>query len=396
MIKYNMITPEGTKDSLFQECIIRRDIEGKSCGIFRERGYHEVVTPGIEYYDVFDLAGAAIPQHEMYKSTDHRGRLVVFRPDLTLPIARLAATRLKNHEKPIRLYYNQTIYRNRPDLSGRSDESTQTGIELLGIDGIRADLEAIVTAVQTLSACGVNFRLEIGHASLFHNLADRLNVSDTVKEDLRCTIESKNYAALNDILDKIPPSLYRDGIKALPRLFGGKEVFQKAAQYCVEKEAEKTLTYLQKLYVALCQLGLGDKIMIDLGLTQRNDYYTGVIFSAYVEGHGAAVLLGGRYNHLLEKFNAPMPAVGFGLDVDAVASILLDRQELALSPPNVVIFGEDGYEIEGQLLLAKLTATGKICENALFATWEETLVYAKARNIAKAVYVGEVTKEVCL
>lgn len=116
MKKFNKITPEGTKDILFEECLSQRTVSERLTHIFKMRGYNEVITPGMEYYDVFDAPNAAIPQYEMYKSTDNKGRLIVFRPDLTLPIARLTATRLQAMEKPIRLYYNQPIYRNRKDL----------------------------------------------------------------------------------------------------------------------------------------------------------------------------------------------------------------------------------------------------------------------------------------
>lgn len=106
MKKFNKITPEGTKDILFEECLAQRTVSGRLAQVFRMRGYNEVITPGLEYYDVFDAEDAAIPQYEMYKSTDNKGRLIVFRPDLTLPIARLTATRLQSVEKPVRLYYS--------------------------------------------------------------------------------------------------------------------------------------------------------------------------------------------------------------------------------------------------------------------------------------------------
>ena len=185
MKKFNKITPEGTKDILFEECLSQRTVSERLTHIFKMRGYNEVITPGMEYYDVFDAPNAAIPQYEMYKSTDNKGRLIVFRPDLTLPIARLTATRLQAMEKPIRLYYNQPIYRNRKDLSGRSDETTQAGIELLGASGLKADIEVIAAAVEALSACTENFRLEIGSAKFFGPLADELPVSADKKEDIR-------------------------------------------------------------------------------------------------------------------------------------------------------------------------------------------------------------------
>lgn len=392
MKRFNKVTPEGTKDILFEECLAQREISTRLERVFKMRGYNEVITPGIEYYDVFDLENAAIPQYEMYKATDNKGRLIVFRPDLTLPIARLTATRLQSMEKPVRLYYDQPVYRNRKDLSGRSDESTQAGIELLGAAGLRADLEVIAAAVDALSACTEDFRLEIGNARFFQALADELPISDDVKEDIRLTIESKNYAALGDMLDALEPSACTEAIRKLPRLFGREEVFKEAESFCKGHPVlSETLAYTKKLYNALSALGLGDRLMVDFGLVQRNDYYTGVVFSAYVENHGDAVLMGGRYDNLLKQFDAPMPAVGFAADVDALAALLLEKEPAKGVPtPDVLIHAENGQEIRAQLLLRELTAKGKICETSVFETAEEARACAARRNIPEVIVLTEV------
>ena len=223
MRTYSKITPEGARDLLFEECRARREAQARLSRVFSLRGYREVITPGLEYFDVFNLPGAAVSQQEMYKCTDNHGRLLVFRPDSTLPIARMAASRLQGQEKPLRFFYSQTIYRNRPDLSGRSDESAQMGIELMGAGGIRADLEVIAAAVAALSACVPDFRVEIGHARFFQALADQLPLSLEDKETLRDTIESKNYAALSELLDPLGDLPPARAMAQLPRLFGGEE-----------------------------------------------------------------------------------------------------------------------------------------------------------------------------
>ncbi|MDD3262083.1 MAG: ATP phosphoribosyltransferase regulatory subunit, partial [Oscillospiraceae bacterium] len=164
MKKNNLITPEGTHDLLFEECLARRAVENKLTNAFRTRGYNEVMTSCLEYYDVFDPDISGISAEEMYKMTDRRGRLIVMRPDSTLPIARLVATRLQNHQLPLRLFYTQPVYRSNPGLAGRLDENAQAGIELMGASGIRSDLEVLTTAVEALSACCPDFRLELGHA----------------------------------------------------------------------------------------------------------------------------------------------------------------------------------------------------------------------------------------
>ena len=99
MRTYNKVTPEGTKDLLFEECLIHRAVERKLTAVFAARGFHEVVTPGMEFMDVFDPEVSGIAPEIMYKMSDRRGRLIVMRPDSTMPIARLAATRLQKEEK---------------------------------------------------------------------------------------------------------------------------------------------------------------------------------------------------------------------------------------------------------------------------------------------------------
>lgn len=391
MKNYSKITPEGTRDILFEECLAQREAQRRLSRIFSLRGYHEVLTPGLEYYDVFSLPGAALPQQEMYKTTDNHGRLLVVRPDSTLPIARMAASRLQNSPRPLRLFYDQRIYRNRPDLSGRSDECAQMGIELLGAAGLRADLEVISLAVEALSACVEDFRVEIGHARLFPALANRLSLSAERREELRLAIESKNYGMLSELLDPLGGSPEVEAMKRLPRLFGGEEVLQEAEHWCTDEDSREMLAYLKRLYSALKQLGLGDRLMVDLGLVQPNDYYTGAVFSAYVENHGDAIFSGGRYDDLCGKFGAPMPAVGFAMDLDAAAALLHDPLVTA-EAPEALIYGEPGFEIRAQKLAAKLTAEGKRCEVSIFDTLEETLSYAGERNIPKVFRVMETTE----
>ena len=394
MRTYSKITPEGTRDLLFEECRARREAQERLSRLFNLRGYREVITPGLEYFDVFNLPGSAISQQEMYKCTDNHGRLLVFRPDSTLPIARMAASRLQGREKPLRFFYSQTIYRNRPDLSGRNDESAQMGIELMGAGGIRADLEVISTAVAALADCVPDFRVELGHAKFFQALAEQLPLSPEAKEALRDTIESKNYAALSEQLDPLGDLPAARAMAQLPRLFGGEEALEEAGRWFQDGETREILDYLKRLYHALGQLGLGDRLMVDLGLVQRNDYYTGVVFSAYVHQRGDAVLLGGRYDSLCEKFGDPMPAVGFSLDLDAVAD--LQASSLEEVPPQALVFGETGCEIQGQRLADSLTNQGVSCETSLFETEEETLQYAKEKGISKVYLVGAQTREIDL
>ena len=155
MKKNLKITPEGMKDFLFAECSAMDDVCGKIEKVFTKGGFKKVITPGIEFYDIFSMECSGIDQQSMFKSVDNKGRLLVMRPDSTLPIARMVSSRLKNSIMPVRLYYKQAVYRNNPTLMGRRNEFMQMGVELLGVKGKRADLEVLSTAIREIGRAHV-------------------------------------------------------------------------------------------------------------------------------------------------------------------------------------------------------------------------------------------------
>lgn len=296
MKKFNLITPEGTRDLLFGECTARREVETKLMSLWGENGFSEVITPFLEFYDVFDSSERYFPQEIMYKLTDSKGRLVVIRPDSTLPIIRLAQTRLKKLPRPLRLCYNQTIYRANPKEAGRDDEIAQSGVEIIG-GGCENDFEAISLAVRALKSVGAEWHFEIGDCRVFNALAEKEGIDAEKAEELRFLIENKNYP---ELAEKAPKS-----IAELPKLFGGAEVFGKIEQ-------TEVLTELKDLYGRL----RGERVTVDLGLTNTRGYYTGVLFNGYAEGFGKPILSGGRY-----RINGE-DGIGFAVNVSAVAKIV--------------------------------------------------------------------------
>lgn len=390
MKNYYKITPEGTRDLLFEECTAQSKVTNIISNVFESKGYHRVITPGLEFYDAFSLNGIGIQQENMYKLTDNKGRLLVLRPDSTLPIARMAATRLQTEMLPIRLYYNQPVYRNNPALTGRSNEVNQAGIELLGASGERADLEVIVTAVEALQKIVPDFRIELGNAVFFKVLADQLQVDAGTKEEIRLTIESKSYSALNNILDSLKQTEAVEALRKLPRLFGGEEVLDEASKLFKGTKAEKALNSLKSMYKALSPLCMGDNLIIDLGLVQRNDYYSDFIFSGYVEGSGEPVLNGGRYDNLLNSFSSPMPAAGFGINVDALAKILLSKGLIEKNnTADILVHGDKGFEMDAINQTHFYTLSGIPCEYSVFETREDAKQYALLKGMKKVCFVSK-------
>lgn len=389
MKRYDLITPEGTQDLLFEDCAIRRSIEENLSGIFVSKGYCEIVTPGLEFFDVFNLNSRYFPQESMYKLSDNKGRLLVVRPDSTMPIARVAATRLRDAELPLRLYYRQNVYRNKPVMRGRSDEIHQMGIELIGSDSKRADLEVLTSAIEVLSSFeNENFRFELGDIGFFRELVNKLDTDVATKEEIRSLIEVKNYPALNDLLDSIGNNEITNALKQLPRLFGGEEVFDKAAMLYNDEKLNTVIENLRGIYNSLKELGYSDKITVDLGIVNKMDYYTGVVMKGYLQGYGDAVLSGGRYNKLLAEFGYDVPATGFAVNVDAVAKVMKQTHSYSVPVADVIVYGEDEHIMKAITYANQLRSEGLTVENSVFATYEETKAYAENKKINKIVRVG--------
>jgi ATP phosphoribosyltransferase regulatory subunit len=285
MKKYNKITPEGTRDLLFEECEALRSITSTLRETFEKKQYREVITPGVEFYDVFSSNSRYFPQDSMYKLIDNRGRLLAMRPDSTIPIARLVTTKLKGHQLPLRLYYEQRIYRQQPELRGRRSETLQMGIELIGSSTFESDIEVLAMGIEALASCSDdNFRIELGHIGVFNVLMENLEATEEEKETIHALISSKNYAGLADVLEKFPESQTVYILKELPRLFGGKEAFEAARNLFegYDSRLMHMLSYLEQIFQGLLKLDLMNNLMVDFGLVHQAEYYSSLIFRGYI------------------------------------------------------------------------------------------------------------------
>ena len=394
MNQNRLITPEGTRDLLFEECTARHRVEDRIKEVLLPRGFSEVITPALEFYDVFSLPRHGLPQENMYKLVDRKGRLMAVKPDLTMPIARVACTRLREHPLPLRLFYNQSAYRINPADSGHSDEVDQIGIELIGAGERRADFETLVLAIRSMENCGLSgYRIEIGHIGIFNALTARLGLSPDQKEDLRELIMSKNYPELNDRMEQMRDMQTAAALRQLPALFGGAEVLDQLGSLIDDPAINEVIEYLRLLLKDLKELGVDNHVSLDLGIVGRNEYYTGIVFQGYTEGIGDTVLTGGRYDTLLSDYGIDLPAIGFGIDVDAVARVLRGSWNFQLTP-DVLVFPYPGYEVKAMKEIEKLVQMGFQAEFAVCATSDEAKLYAARKGVPTLYFVGEDIVEV--
>ena len=384
--------PAGAGDMLFERCAALKRTESRLSAVYAARGYREVATSAFEYYDTFLLAGNPLTQDRMWVVTAGDGRLHVLRPDSTTPIARIAARRLCEEPLPLRLCYNQYVFRR--EQGGRAAVIPQSGIELLGAVGVRADAEAVMTAIAALDSLGLEgFKLELGHVGLFKRLTALVPFSEEDLEYIRQDIQNKNCAALNETL--APYRAEAPGpcaaIAALPKLFGGADVFREARALIDDRAALSILDELETLLARLESV-CPATVIVDLGLVQHINYYSGLVFKGYLAGTGEAALSGGRYDGLLAHFGRPLSAVGFALSLDAVLAALERAHRLEPAPPcDALLYFEERDMKNCYETLAALERAGLRCEVSFADSLDEARQAARKEGVARVVTAeGEV------
>ncbi|MBC8536200.1 ATP phosphoribosyltransferase regulatory subunit [Feifania hominis] len=366
MRRRNLHLPDGMRDYLYAEASRRRTLEQGLGRVFARRGYREIITPAVEFYDIFSGEHSAVPDEELYRLFDSRGRILTLRHDMTTPIARVAAQKLAGGELPIRLCYNGPVYRRSGDHTARRDEIAQCGIELLGAEGPRADLEVLVTAIEALQSLGApSFSLELGHVGFFQAVAGALGADYAATESLRRCIEMKNYTQLDRLLAPFDPTLPAVcALRALPRLFGSVKTIARAREIAPDDRAAAVLDELERLTGELAALGYARHIRLDLGMVQHIGYYTGLTFRGYLPDCGESCLTGGRYDSLCGDFGAPLPACGFAVSPDSVLDALGGGDEP--SPTATLVFYEQGCAAAAYALVEALGTEGP-CRMSLAA-----------------------------
>ncbi len=382
------------RDMIYSENKTEKKLGDRISALYEKRGYGSVATPALEYYDVFNFDSQTIAEENMFKLTDKSGRLVVIRPDNTTPMARIAATRLKGAPRPLKLYYNQNVFRISAGFSGKRSEFSQTGIEIIGGTCLKADLEAIVTALRTLREMGdfygggINYKLELGHALFCKALINSFGLDDEKRETVTKYISAKNSSSLEVVFgDDEKASDMMEKVRQIPRLYGDKSVISKARDLCCGvTEAEEALDYLESIYDILDRGGFSENISIDLATVNDMNYYTGIVFRGYLDYTGEAILGGGRYDNLMSNFGESEGATGFGVNLsianDKLSRIFGSHEEKTRKI--LVHYGDTALLSKA---MSYIENSGEVCVLSCFDTIDEAVENAKLSDISRVVEI---------
>lgn len=306
-------TPPGTRDILPDEMREIRALQSALLEVFERYGYGEVRTPTIEYDEVLARAGdaAAPPAHRFFGES---GELLAMRSDMTVPIARLVASRLAGEDGPFRLCYSGTAYRAVRPQRGQMREFMQSGLELVGAPAPDGTAEVVEVLSAALDAAGLTRAvIGLGDADLFKQLLDELGVDGEARARVLDRLAAHDLVGLELEVDELDlPAGERETLLRLPNIRGTSEVLETAHELGGEA-VERATGRLTATYEALRARGVADRIQLDLGLLRDLGYYTGAIVEVYDPAVGHVLGGGGRYDELMGRFGRPLPAAGFAL-----------------------------------------------------------------------------------
>jgi ATP phosphoribosyltransferase regulatory subunit len=316
--------PPGTRDVLPDEMRELRKLKAALIEVFEARGYGEVATPAIEYDEV--MAQADGPTRSSYRFFDESGELLTLRSDMTVPIARLVATRFAPAgEPPFRFSYLANGYRPVRPQRGQMREFVQAGVELIGA-GDEGTVEVIEVLEAALDAAGLGRAvIGLGDADLYRQLLEEIGVGEEARDSILASLATHDLVALEQkLLDAGIGAEQAQTCVQLTQLRGGSEVLEQA-RGLGGAAVERATTSLSRTYEELQRRGAADRVQIDLGLLRDLGYYSGAILEVYDPALGHVLGGGGRYDGLMKRFGLDLSAAGFALYLDRVHTAQLEE-----------------------------------------------------------------------
>lgn len=324
--------PYGTKDFLPREAKRKRVIENAVASLFDRWGYDEVVTPTFEHSEtIISGAGSDLLQN-MFKFFDKGNQILVLRPDMTTPIARVAATRLREQSLPLKLFYLTNVFRYEQAQAGRQCEFYQAGVELLGEAGPAADAEIIALAVESMLEAGLrNFQISLGQVEFINGVMEQSSFTEEQRQKIKQCMVKRDLVGLDEMIKK--SEMDNDAAQLLshiPLLYGGRDMFDRTYKQVGNETSRMALDNLSEIYQLLKSYGVEQYVNFDLGLIRDLNYYTGMVFEGYTPGLGFPICGGGRYDNMVSSFGVDCPATGFALGIERLL-LALDRQGISSS-----------------------------------------------------------------
>ncbi len=394
--------PHGMRDILPVDAAARNHLTARLVECFGRYGYDLVTTPPFEHADILERGMETVDRRDVVRFVEPgSGEVALLRPDITPQIARMVATRLREHPLPCRLAYCGTVIRRRRGRARRRHQATHAGIECIGLAGVQGDTEVIELAGTVCRAVGLrDFRIELRHARISQRALKVL--PERIRSTVADLVREKDEAGIHAILANARVAAAdRKAVLSLVNLYGGaKKTLSKARRLLRGAHAKAELDHLSDVIDALSAAGFESHLDLDLAETRGQAYYTGISFAVLSTGPGEPVATGGRYDDLLARYDRAAPATGFSLDVDnldwALESANVPME--ANLPLRVVLMGPRGDADCGDLAqelrahatqVARWEGTSRAAALAYASAWAYDAVLSRGKAGVRATRVRD-------
>lgn len=334
------VLPDHIADVLPSEARHIEELRRDLLDTARVYGYELVMPPLLEHLESLLTGTGEALDLQTFKLVDQlSGRMMGLRADTTPQVARIDA-HLLNRQGVTRLCYCGPVLHTRPDRPHATREPLQFGAEIYGHAGLEADLETLQLALDCLRAAhSPDFIVDMGDARIVRSLLAGVNAEPAALAQIHAALAAKDARELASLTRDFPKAS-REGLLALVRLYGGKEVLSEAAAVLKPAGAASAVITeaLNNLRWLAGQLD-GTAVSFDLADLRGYAYYSGARFAVYTQGASDALVRGGRYDEVGAVFGRNRPAVGFSLDLRELVGVVAPRPlKAAIRAP----WGEDG------------------------------------------------------
>lgn len=355
--------PLGMRDTLPELYETKSQVRTAIENEMKRWGYQFMETPALEYYETVGTASAILDQ-QLFKLLDSQGHTLVLRPDMTAPIARVAASKLLKEDLPLRLAYSASVFRAQQREGGRPAEFEQIGTECIADETVSADGEVIALMVSALREAGLKqFQISVGHIGFVQELFLQILGTEERANSLTKFLYEKNFVGYREHVKSLNlSSIDKQRLLDFLKLRGGVEVIDLALSLIENEKGKEAINQLQELWNIVVDYGEQDKLKLDLTLVSHMSYYTGILFEVYADQVGFPIGNGGRYNLLLQKFGKTTGATGFALRLDRLLEALGELKGSA--PAHCILFSEERRKEAFQLARDKrLSGTKAILQD---------------------------------
>lgn len=308
--------PLGMRDTLPGLYEKKDRVRTSMAAAMTQWGYQFIETPTLEYYETVGAA-SAINDAQLFKLLDKDGHTLVLRPEMTTPIARVAAAKLLNEDLPVRLAYSANVFRAQQREGGRPAEFEQIGVEFINDETVSCDGEVIALLISSLNKAGLSqFQVSIGHVGFAQELFLQILGTNGRATTLRRLLYEKNYVGYREHVNSLNlSSIDKQRLLQLLQLRGGAEVIDKAIDLIENEQGKKAVTELKELWKVIKDYGAAEHVKFDFSIVSHMSYYSGILFEVYAGNVGFPIGNGGRYS-LIEKFGKKASATGFAVRLD--------------------------------------------------------------------------------